>query len=599
MIKNTSLIRLALISVSLLVYCYIFKSTKSAAPVAAPAVGEARMPLSLSNLSHVNIVPPAPFVAALKGREKNITVENDFIKVVLSTKGGAIQKVSLKKHKDRNGQELVLLDEKTSHMGLTFPCNNHLLIETKDLYFRTEAASNYQLKTGEQVKINFRLPLATGQYLEQQFEFFGDSYQVHYTWHTADMGAYLNQGDRVSFCWHMDMKSLEYDAKVEDTKSTVNYYLSNQTFDHLKVSSTEPVYKDIRAPIKWVGLKQHFFSSAIIADEGFVTGEIGVKPLLAQNNHVVSHNGLLKSIDLRLSLSEGDVKQGHGGFSFFFGPNDYSILNKVTKGFDKNLSLGFFKWINQGLVIPLFSFLERHYTNYGLIIFLLVIIIKLLLAPLSYKSFVSMAKMKVVKPELDKIKERCGGDMHRVQTEQIAFYRYLGINPLSGCMPILLQLPIILAMLNFFPNMVALRQAPFLWAKDLSTYDSIIQLPFTIPWYGSHISLFGLLTVLSTLYTWSHGQSNAVEGPMKVLSYVFPFTLTFMVNTLPAGLNFYYFISNIVTLLQQRIIKHLVNEEAIKAKLLAGQQQMGGEKSSFQSRVIASIQSRNKKKDSL
>jgi len=230
------------------------------------------------------------------------------------------------------------------------------------------------------------------------------------------------------------------------------------------------------------------------------------------------------------------------------------------------------RYVNQGLIIPIFTFLEKHFCNYGLIIFLLVVIIKLLLAPLSYKSFISMAKIKFLKPELDSIKAKYGNDIQKVQSEQMMLYRELNINPLSGFIPVLLQMPILLAVFNFLPNALSLRQSSFLWATDLSTYDSILRPPFSIPLYGNHVSLFTILMVLSTiLYSWYTNQGGSSENSMRIFSYIMPISFMFFLNSFPAGLSFYYCVSNFMSCLQQSLTKYFVSEEAVKAKLISKQ----------------------------
>ncbi|WP_243018007.1 MULTISPECIES: membrane protein insertase YidC [Candidatus Cardinium] len=583
-------VRLCLISVGFLVYFYFFKPKLETKPVVAPVVATSQTTGPLALVDTTKQMMDTPFSVALQGKEKYITVENTLLKVILSTKGGIIKKVILKKYKDQHGEELVLLDEKSSNMGFCFPYQN-LLIDTKALYFQTQASSTYKLKESQAVKIVFRLALSPSQYLEQSFAFTGDSYQINYDWQAVGI---VDTGKHPLFSWNMDMKNLEADHKADASRSTVHYALLDNTFDKLKESSTELETKKIEVPVKWVSIKQRFFSSAIIAEDAFARGELHMQP--------VQSPGVTKSAHLSLALSteQDDQAKCNGKFTFFFGPNDYKVLKKVTKGFEQNLPLGWtiVKWVNKGLIIPLFSFLEKHFSNYGLIIFLLVLIIKLLLAPLSYKSFISMAKMQILKPELDKIKEKYKNDLQKAQLEQVAFYRELGINPLSGCMPILLQMPILLAMFNFFPHAIALRQASFLWAHDLSTYDSIMQLPFTIPVYGNHVSLFTLLMVLSTiLYTQSSNQSSPKEGPMKLLSYIMPFAFMFVLNTFPAGLSFYYCISNVMTFLQQKLISYWVNTDSIKEKLIARQKSSSqSTKLSFQSRITAAIEANNKKK---
>lgn len=588
-LDKNKLVRLFLISAGFMVYFYVFKPKLAPQPPlpSVAATGQA----TVDGMHPSSPVVATPFAPVLQGEEKYITVENELLKVVLGTKGGTIKKVVLKKFKDKHGAALVLLDEQSSHMGLVFPYQNSL-IETKALYFQTQASSAYQLKGAEEIKIVFRLELTPLQYLEQVFTFSGNSYQINYDWHAV--GMFITTA-HPSFCWNIDMKSLEADDRADASRSTVHYYLLDQTFDKLKESSTECERKKIEKPIKWVSVKQRFFSSAIIADDAFATGEFCMEPVTSPD--------VTKSVHLSLPLSAGSNGKAKcsGALIFFFGPNDYTILKQVTKGFEQNLPLGWpvVKWVNQGVIIPLFTFLEKHIANVGLVIFLLVIIIKLLLVPLSYKSFIAMAKMQFLKPELDKIKEKYKDDIQKAQIEQVAFYREFGINPLSGCMPILLQMPILMAMFHFFPHAIALRQASFLWAKDLSTYDSVMRLPFTIPVYGNHISLFTLLMVLSTiLYTRSSNQSGPKDGPMKGLSYIMPFAFMFVLNTFPAGLSFYYCISNVMTFVQQKLINYWVNVDSIKEKLMDRKQKVKQRgKLSFQSRVAAAIESNNKKKE--
>ena len=245
------------------------------------------------------------------------------------------------------------------------------------------------------------------------------------------------------------------------------------------------------------------------------------------------------------------------------------MLSEVTDGFSRNLYLGWppVIWVNKFVIIPIFHFLEKFVSNYGIIIMILVIIIKLILTPLSYSSYLGMAKMRLLKPELDVIKEKNADNPTQAQQEQMKLYQEAGVNPFSGCIPLLLQMPILFAMFYFFPVSVELRQQPFLWADDLSTYDSIISLPFSIPFgYGDHVSLFVLLMTASTLvYTWQNNQISSVTGPMKSMSYIMPVIFMFVLNSFSAGLSFYYFVTNLVTFAQQAIIKRFVDEDKIKA----------------------------------
>ena len=283
------------------------------------------------------------------------------------------------------------------------------------------------------------------------------------------------------------------------------------------------------------------------------------------------------------------LENGQLGYRYFFGPNDQRVMDDVAPAFEENIDFGWaiFGWISKYVISPIFHFMEGYIGNYGLIIVLLVLLVKTVLFPLSYKSYVSMAKMKVLKPELDEIKERHGDNMQEAQKEQMQLYGKVGVNPISGCVPMLLQMPILLAMFNFFPNSIELRQEPFLWTDDLSTYDSIATLPFEIPFYGDHVSLFVILMTLSTiLYTWSNNQATSVQGPMKSVQYLMPVVLMFVLNSFPAALSFYYFVSNLVTFGQQAIIRQFVDDEKILKKLQENKlRNKDKKKSKFQARL--------------
>jgi YidC/Oxa1 family membrane protein insertase len=263
----------------------------------------------------------------------------------------------------------------------------------------------------------------------------------------------------------------------------------------------------------------------------------------------------------------------------------------VTTGFEENLSLGWppMSWINRFVIIPVFHFLQKYLTNYGLIIILLVLMVKIILLPLSYSSYLGMAKMKLLKPEMDAIKEKNGDNMAQSQQDTMKLYKQAGVNPFSGCIPLILQMPILFAMFYFFPISIDLRQKSFLWAEDLSTYDSILNLPFTIPFYGAHVSLFVLLMTVSTLiYTWQNNQISSVAGPMKSMSYIMPIVLVFVLNSFSAGLSFYYFVSNLITFAQQAIIKRFVDEDKIKAIMEENKKKAAtgtGKKSKFMTKL--------------
>ncbi|MCG8476812.1 MAG: membrane protein insertase YidC, partial [Cytophagales bacterium] len=384
----------------------------------------------------------------------------------------------------------------------------------------------------------------------------------------------------------------------ERANSTVNYYTLAEDFDNL--SKTGEDQESVGAPLKWFAFKQHFFTSALIAESSMKNAEFSIS--VPEGDTTV-----VKNFNAKFVLPLADLKtQGHN-FTYFFGPNSYELLKNVTPGFNDNVDLGWpvISWVNKYVVIWVFNLLQDHISSYGIIILILVVLIKLVLFPLSFKSYMSMAKMKVLKPEIDKIKEEHDGDMSKVQMAQMELYKQVGVSPLSGCVPMLLQMPILFAMFRFFPNSIELRGQSFLWAHDLSTYDVLFRLPVNIPLIGDHISGFCLLMTASTLaYTWSNNQMSTVEGPMKSVQYLMPLMFFFVLNSFPAGLTYYYFLSNLVTLGQQAVIRKFVDEDKVKVKLEENRRKnkaAGKKKSSFQQRLEEAMKAsqeakKNKKK---
>ncbi len=516
-----------------------------------------------------------PFAPFMEGTEKEVVLENEAMKVTLTSRGGSIKEVTLKHYQDHKKQTFTLLDSQSSYMGFQLNMPDAPL-NSRDLFF--EACAPNQTAEGPQpAEATFLLAIGPHQYIRQVFSLPDQGYTLTHHWEIVGLGEEL-ASEPVQFVWHNRIRRAEKDLEACRNKSTINYYLANNRFGHLKEHATTQQEKLLQSPVQWVGIKQRFFTAGIVAQEAFAGGHVLTTPTHHSRNTV-------KEAQVCLTLPEADPQQDKiGQFRFYFGPNDHHTLSRVAKGFSKNVSLGWpvVRWINQFLIMPVFAFLERFVSSYGVIIFLLVVFIKVLLLPLSYRSYLAMAKMQVLRPALDAIKAKHGSNMQRVQMEQMSFYREMGINPLSGCVPVLLQMPILLAMFNFFPNVIALRQQAFLWASDLSTYDAVVQLPFAIPAYGSHVSLFTLLMTASTiLYTWYNNQlTPSQEGPMKAMMYIMPLVFMVILNNLPAGLSFYYFVSNLVTIGQQKLIKRLVNEEKIKKKLKENKRKNSNKKKS-------------------
>lgn len=521
------------------------------------------------------------FAEAAEGDASETVLENDNVRIVFSSQGGVVKSVLLKDYLTHDKKPLYLLTENSSSMAMIINTQQGP-VNISELYFD---AGQVQKTSGDSTSVTFTLNLPQNRSVVQTYTLAGEGHQVDYSLQMTGMDDVATE-NYLTFHWRDDIQRVEMDLKESRNFTTINYYTAAGDFDNLSETSVDNETEQVQEPLQWVAIKQKFFTAAIISENAFPNGIVSTS--IDPND-----TSTVKTAEVLLTYPLAQIAEGNGDFTFYFGPNNYQILKKVTPGFSENVYLGWgiFSWINKFMVIPIFNFLEGYIANYGIIIIILVLIIKLILSPLSYKSYLSLAKTKVLKPELDAIKEKHDGDMQKAQAEQMQLYQKVGINPLSGCIPMLLQMPILLALFNFFPTSIELRQESFLWAHDLSTYDSIYSWSGNIPLlssiYGNHISLFTILMTASTiLYTWSNSQMTTIQGPMKTMQYIMPIMFLFFLNSYSAGLTFYYFVSNIVTFGQQAIIKQFVNEDKIRLVLEENKKKnVNKKKSAFQQRL--------------
>jgi len=496
------------------------------------------------------------------GTDQELVLENKDLKITFGTKGGQIKSVELKKYKNTVKKPVILLDEQSSQRSLKIQTTESKTIDLFQLYFITEAPIVDE-KTNS---IRFRLALDSNRMVIQEYSLKPEGFQLDYNIKMEGIASSAFSPN-AQFLWQDKIKPQEPDLEQERLKSTVNYYTATGNYNYLGETTMDPVDKKLDEAVHWFSYKQKFFNAAFIAKNK------NIKSAFFQQSTNPADLQTVKSVTALASISLADLENGKGAFQYYFGPNRYEILNKVTEGFYENVDLGWpvVEWVTMFLVIPLFNLLEGLTSNYGVIITLLVLIVKALLFPLSYRSYISMAKMKVLKPEIDEIKAQAGDDMQKVQQEQMKLYSQMGINPLAGCIPLLLQLPVLFAMFTFFPNAIELRQESFLWALDLSHYDSIATLPFPIPFYGSHVSLFTILMTISTIgITYINNQNTPnLQDSMKYMGYFMPVVFMFILNTLPAGLSYYYLLSNVVSMAQQITIRRFVDEKKIRETLEA------------------------------
>ncbi|HNA12630.1 MAG TPA: membrane protein insertase YidC, partial [Cyclobacteriaceae bacterium] len=437
------------------------------------------------------------------------------------------------------------------------------------------------VKTGDTTVVTFSVKPGDGAELIQTYKIPEDGYEIKYN--ISSKGFDRSLSEQLTYQWSNAMRPREKDINDSRNNTTITYNEGGKV-NWLTERSTEPQKETFGSGLKWVTFKQKFFLTGFISANGFKGGEIET----SMNN---ADTSVVKQGSIKVFIDTQKLANGTADFKYYLGPNEYRKIGSVAEKYNQNVYLGWppVFWINKFVIFPVFYFLTTFIHNFGLIIIILVILIRLILLPLSYRSFLSMAKMKVLKPELDEIKEKYGDDMTKTQQEQLKLYQQVGVNPISGCIPLLLQMPILFAMFYLFPNTIELRQEHFLWAEDLSTYDSIVNLPFNIPFYGSHVSLFTLLMTISTLvYTWQNNQMSTVQGPMKFMSYMMPIIFLFVLNTFPAGLSFYYFMSNIATFGQQAIIRRFVDDGKIRAIMEENKRKNAagdGKKSKFMTRL--------------
>jgi len=512
--------------------------------------------------------------------------ENDDIAVNFSSHG-VISGVKLKKFKTYYQKDLNLASPKDNHFSLMASIDN----KPVDLYQLFYDFS--QSTKGDSTVVKYTTTVGTATITHTYF-IPKSGYEIRYTLETK--GVTFNTV--LTYTWNDNIPLQEKQVEDSRVRTTTNWLSTEDGFDNISENSLDLETESVATPIRWASFRQKFFLSAIIADKPFATGDFSTFANKADTSHV-------KDAMIKLTIPSDHVVNKTAGYKYYFGPNDYKALGNVADSFERNVYIGWppVKWVNQIIIMPIFHLLEKVISNYGLIIMILVIIIRLLLTPLSYSSYLGMAKMRLLKPELDLIKEKNGDNLAQAQQDQMKLYKEAGVNPFSGCIPLLLQLPILLAMFYFFPASIEFRQQHFLWAEDLSTYDSILNLPFTIPGYGDHVSLFVLLMTASTLVsTWQNNQLSAPQGPMKTVSYIMPVVFLFILNSFSAALSFYYFVSNMFGFAQQLVIRRFVDEAKIKTVMDEHKKKMAsggggtGKKSKFMARIEEAMKAQEEAK---
>ncbi|MES2419146.1 MAG: membrane protein insertase YidC [Bacteroidota bacterium] len=534
--------------------------------VAATTASPANTPAKPDSISLTG-----PFGTSLKGTTETTVLENSQLKLTFTNLGGKILAIEVKNEKTYTGKPVILFRGNENKFGLNLNIDGKI-INTNNLYFTP-------IKNGN--SLNMRANYSADKYIEFVYNLEDASNNVDFNIHLNGLNQVI-QGNNINLNWETTLLEQEKSVKKEQEHAAPYYKYAGKNPDHLSIAKDEKV--DLHeGKVEWVSFKQQFFSAILIPQAPFEKGNLEVK--------VSTEPGKVKWYGSNMQLPFSQLATQNYAFKFYFGTNKFDNLKAQGFDLEKQVDMGYWplKYINRWIVLPIFKLLESFNWNYGLIILVLTILLKVAMSPLTYKSYISMAKMRILKPEMDEIKAKVGEDNATLlQQEYLKLYKKVGVNPLGGCLPMLLQLPFVMAFFFFFPNLFELRGESFLWMKDLSTYDDFIKFGFNVPFIGDHLSLMCVLMTISTLiYTYFNNQISGATGQMKYIGYIMPVVFLGVLNSYPSGLNYYYFLANMLTFAQQYLIRTMVNDEKIHAILQENKAKPKTEKkkSKFQTRL--------------
>ena len=507
-----------------------------------------------------------------KTQEGSTLLENNVISLVISNKGGQIQEAKMKDFVTYDSIPVYLIKDGNADFGLNFTTNDNRVLDTQDLYFEPSLSNS-----GENKVLSMKAKVSNNQYLEFRYEIKPNDYLVDFTIRSQGLSGVFNSSKPLELKW--DLKGIRHSKSVryENRYTRLTYNHEDGKISKLSESSDED--EETEEDIKWISYRQHFFSSILATDQNFKSAKLVSKNLVEEESKTIKFTKDYSTL-ASLNLQGGELNQS---MYWYYGPTDvktFESYNKVDKYKDLNLvesipfGWGIFGWINRYVFTPFYGFLSS-FLPYGIAIIVMTIMVRLALSPVTYKSYLSQAKMKVLKPEITELNEKYKDNAMKKQQETMKLYNKAGVSPMSGCVPALLQLPIFYALFMFFPTSFALRQKSFLWAEDLSSYDTIFELPFTIPFYGDHVSLFPILASVAIFFymTLTTGQTMQMQQQpgmpnMKFIMYLSPIMMLFFFNNYASGLSLYYFVSNLITIFIMLAIKnYIINEDKIHAQI--------------------------------
>ena len=531
-------------------------------------------------------------------------LENEVVKLTINNKGGQIKEALVKNFKTYDSLPLYLIKENNASFNINFGTTDNRILNTKDLFFAPTLTTNGDIQI-----VSMKLKVSETQFLEYRYEMKPKEYMVNFSIRSQGLSNVINGSNPIHLDWSLDGYRHEKSLKTENTMYSWYYYKSEGELEYIRPGNTE-----VANSIDWVFYQQHFFSSALLTDTPFNNATITSTDLVKDEeiDTIFTKRYALKT---PLALTNGELNYN---MKWFYGPSDYNLLKTYEgTGLDETADLGWgiFGFLNRTVFYPVFNFLKGLLSNYGLIIILMTIVVRLIMSPLVYKSYLSSAKMKVIRPELTALNEKYPGKENAMkrQQETMAVQRKAGVSMMSGCIPALLQMPVFFALFKFFPTNLAVRQEGFLWANDLSSYDTIYQLPFTVPFYGDHVSLFPILASIAIFFYMKMNQSQqanmqapAQEGMpdmrkmMKYMIYFSPIMMLFFFNNYASSLSLYYFVSNLLTIAIMLVIKnYVIDEDKIHAQIEENKKKPEKKKSQFRQKIdnaMKQAQEQQKKK---
>ena len=538
------------------------------AAIAAAATGDstqlAQLQKTLGNFAYSATLPSA--------KAGVTTIENELVKLTIANKGGYIVEATLKKFekfKKGSGQLVQLIKNNNADLNVQLLTSDNRTLNTKDLYFEPSLT-----KIGSDQVLSMKLKAGANEFLEYKYILKPNEYMIGFDIRSQGLNKVLNTAKPLDLEWNLKTFRTEKSISYEDRYTLLNYEYGEEKFDNVGDGENK---EEIPENVKYIAFKQHFFSTILLTNTSFATSKLtSTKLVLDEKVDTTFIKKFKANVPLAFANGEIDYKM-----SWYFGPSDYQTLKNYDKNLDKIIPLGWgiFGWINKFIFIPLFGFLST-YIAYGIAIIIFTILIKLAMSPITFKSFLSQAKMKVLRPEIAELGEKLKKDPMKKQQETMKLYNKAGVNPMAGCIPALIQLPFMYASFQFFPSAFELRQKSFLWADDLSSFDEVAKLPFHVPFYGDHISLFPILASIAIFFYMkmtSGDQQMAApqqEGMpdmakmMKIMIYVSPIMMLFFFNSYGAGLSLYNFISNLITIGIMIVIKkYFIDSDKIHAQI--------------------------------